>query len=174
MVASPLRFCERLPMIWLIFPMAANCSACFTSFSPSRLPMPAPGCLLEGCASVPCPGEFSACCDSLLRSGSCSSPPACPFAFSPFCCCLFAFCWPFCLPFCDEFCCWGCWPPALLDCCFMLDSRFCRASRILLIRLELEELFDSCPLDCWFCASLELLGRSGFSWSEARSWPSPC
>src|SRR5690349_8094276 len=154
--------------------MAASCSASFSSLAPSRFPTPPPGCLFEGWASLPCPGEFSACCDSLLRSGSCSSPPAWPLVFSPFCC-LPAFFWPCCLLFCCDACCCCCCCCCAPDgCCFMLDSRFCTASRILLRRLEELELLESCPPDCWFWLSFALPGRLGFSSSEVRSCPWFC
>ncbi len=42
-VTSPLTFAERFPIISLIFPMAASCSARCASFAPSCLPMPLPG-----------------------------------------------------------------------------------------------------------------------------------
>src|SRR5215467_10348923 len=42
-VTSPLTFADRLPMISLILPIAASCSARRASFDPSCLPIPLPG-----------------------------------------------------------------------------------------------------------------------------------
>src|ERR1039458_5210407 len=112
-------------MISLILPMAASCSASFTSLLPSCRPMPLPGCLVAGCCPL-WPGlpDWALCAFSLSSPGCASLASAC--CPSPGCCpCLpdWLFCWP---PFCAPACCCAPLAPA---CCRMRFIKLDTASR---------------------------------------------